>query len=82
MARNARLDEERRHTEEETEGKRKTLEEGGRRGSAIEVLAGVINPTFEGMGLNKVKSRFPSPLPSRFFYLLVRVCGANVCLPS
>lgn len=40
--------------EEEYEERRKAFAEGGRRGSALEVIAGVVSPTFEGMGLNKV----------------------------
>lgn len=57
MARNSRLDEERRRAEDEEEEKRKAFLEGGRRGSAMEMLAGVVSPTLEGIGLNKVGAR-------------------------
>lgn len=50
------MDEERRRAEEAEEEKRKAFLEGGRgrRGSAMELLAGVVSPTLEGIGLNKV----------------------------
>lgn len=59
MARNARLEEEKRKSEElEEEARRKALQEeggtGDRRGSTMELFAGVVNPTIGGMGLNKV----------------------------
>eukprot|EP00903_Cladosiphon_okamuranus_P012106 g11359.t1 len=53
LARNIRLDEDRRRMEEEEEERKKAFLEGGRRGSAMEMLAGVLSPTLEGIGLNK-----------------------------
>lgn len=58
LARNASLEEARRREEEEEEQRRKAALEDRGRGSAMEMIAGVVTPTLEGIGLNKVGMRW------------------------
>ncbi|CBJ31291.1 conserved unknown protein [Ectocarpus siliculosus] len=53
LARNASLEEARRREEEEEEQRRKAALEDGGRGSAMKMIAGVVTPTLDGIGLNK-----------------------------
>ena len=54
LERNARLEEERRRSEEQEEQERRKTFQEGKKGSTMELIAGVVSPTIEGMGLDKV----------------------------
>ncbi|CAM9423567.1 unnamed protein product [Ascophyllum nodosum] len=53
LERNARLEEERRRSEEQEEQERRKTFQEGKKGSTMELIAGVVSPTIEGMGLDK-----------------------------